>query len=45
MNIPVPTNTFDGAVCIAVIHHMSTEVSIEKLTKRIRIDILFRIDD
>jgi hypothetical protein len=26
MNIPVPTNTFDGAISIAVIHHMSTEV-------------------
>ncbi|CAF1214905.1 unnamed protein product [Rotaria sp. Silwood1] len=25
MNIPVSTNTFDGAISIAVIHHMSTE--------------------
>jgi len=26
MNIPVPTNMFDGAICIAVLHHISTEV-------------------
>jgi alkylated DNA repair protein alkB family protein 8 len=26
MNISVRTNTFDGAICIAVVHHMSTEV-------------------
>ncbi|CAF3313630.1 unnamed protein product [Rotaria socialis] len=25
MNIPVPTNMFDGAICIAVLHHISTE--------------------
>jgi hypothetical protein len=30
MNIPVPTNTFDGAICIAVLHHMSTEVRKKK---------------
>ncbi|UJR30395.1 hypothetical protein I4U23_017930 [Adineta vaga] len=25
MTIPIVSNTFDGAICIAVIHHMSTE--------------------
>ncbi|CAF1079903.1 unnamed protein product [Adineta steineri] len=25
MNIPVPTNMFDGVICIAVLHHISTE--------------------
>ncbi|UJR16197.1 hypothetical protein I4U23_003107 [Adineta vaga] len=25
MKIPVPTNMFDGAICIAVLHHISTE--------------------
>jgi len=45
MNIPLPTNTFDGAICIAVIHHMSTEV---RKTNKIKFDLknlLFRIDD
>ena len=27
MNIPVPDNMFDGAICIAVVHHISTQVS------------------
>jgi hypothetical protein len=30
MNIPVPTNMFDGAICIAVLHHISTEVNFKK---------------
>ena len=27
MNMPVPDNMFDGAICIAVVHHISTQVS------------------
>ena len=46
MNIAVPTNMFDGIICIAVLHHISTEVGVDlHFFEEKKVRIYFRIDE